>query len=212
MLEPVVSSAPGLLRSFADLKLENEHEFVQRDVLDLIRTIVSRVLCYAFSRLMLLLQEWRNGKDRIGAVKHWFDLILEAETVFADLLAAGSEYSLYASLRALQRKHETNPDFEYTLKGNAENSYCRSFITELFTEIYIPELEICREIFLEAVQKNKRELGGFDDSRFDAVKDRFYETPLEKMAPDCAGAVKKFPANLKKLADCFEHKMISTSK
>ena len=210
-LEPLMSAAPGLLRRFAALKLEKEHEFVKRDVFDLIRTVAARGLCYAFSRVILSLFEWRHGADARDEIGRWFELIREEETVFAGILAADREYSLYASLLDLQKKRKTNPKFEYTLKGNAENGYCRSFITELFTEIYIPELEICRDLFREAVKAGKRTMDGKADPRFAAVKDRFYDTPLKKIAPDTADAGKKLSANLKKLADLFES-MIPTSK
>ena len=54
-------------------------------------------------------------------------------------------------------------------------------------------------------------MDGRTDPRFTAVKDRFYETPLKKIAPDCAEGMKKLPANLKKLAAVFDS-MIPTSK
>ena len=210
LLEPLMSAAPGLLCRFAALKLEKEHEFVKRDVFDLIRTVSARGLCYAFSRLILAMFEWRHGAYNCNEIEHWFGLIREAEMLFAEILAANREYSLYASLLDLQKKQKTNPKFENTLKGNAENGYCRSFITELFTEIYIPELEFCRKLFQETVKAGKRTMDGKADPRFAAVKDRFYKTPLKKIAPDCATAMKKLPADLKKLAAVFES-MIPTS-
>ncbi len=211
LLEPLMPAAPGLLRRFAALKLEKEHEFVRRDVIDLIRTVAARGLCCAFSRLILAIFEWRHGRDNSDEVEHWFGLVREEETAVAGILAADREYSLYASLLDLQKKRKTNPRFENTLKGNAENSYCRSFIAELFTEIYIPELELGRTLFREAVKAGKRTMDGRADPRLAAIKDRFYGTPLKKMAPDSAAAMKKLPANLKKLAAGFES-MIPTSK
>ena len=204
MLAPIVPAAPGLLRRLAALKLEKEHEFVRRDVIDLIRTVVSRVLCHAFSQLSLALFDWRHGADKRKEIEARFDFVRNAESVFAEILAADSDYSLYASLQALRKKQKTNPNFEYTLKGNAENGYCRSFITELFAGIYIPELDVCREIFREAGADRKLDLKKNEDPRYLAVKDRFYRTPLKKMAPDRAQAAKNLSANLKKLAKSFE--------
>ena len=204
LLEPLMSAVPELLRRFAEIRPEKETDFVRRDIFDLIRTVAARGLCYAFSLLMLDLKEWRIGADDGSAAERRFGLILRLEKSFSDLLAANSEYSLYASLQELKAKERTNPDFENTLKGNAENFYCRSFITELFTGIYIPELELCRTIFAELRQGSKRVLNGTEDPRFGSIKDDFYKTPLRKIAPDETAAVKKFSANLKKLADCFE--------
>ena len=49
---------------------------------------------------------------------------------------------MYDALKLLQKKHETNPNFEKTLKGNGENSYCRSYISELFSGIYLKEMKV----------------------------------------------------------------------
>ena len=200
-LEPLISAAPELLRKFASIRLENEHEFVRRDIFDLIRTVSARGMCYASCRLILSIQDWRNGAENQEEVDRWFDLLLKSEKIFADILAANREYSLYASLLDLKAKQRTNPKFENTLKGNAENNYCRSYITELFTEVFIPELELCRDLFREECRN--KVMGSEQDPRFAAIKDRFYDTPLKKIAPDEASASKKLSANLKKLADLF---------
>ena len=210
-LEPLIPDVPGLLQQFASLKLEKEHEFVRRDVFDLFRTIGSRGLGYISCRLILSITAWRNGADNQTEIECWFDLLLKSERIFADILAANREYSLYGSLQELKAKQRTNPKFEYTLKGNAENYYCRSYITELFTEIYLPELEVCREIIREECRNGKRIPDQEREQRFAAIKDRFYDTPLRKIAPDEGVAAEKFSANLQKLAACFES-IIPTAK
>ena len=197
----VTPGAPELLRRFAALKLEREHEFVRRDVMDLCRTVVSRVLCQAFCDLALAIRKWREGADNAAAVDRLFARLEEQEKLFADILGADPEYSLYASLRELEAKQPTNPEFEYTLKGNAENSYCRSFIAELFPGVYIPELAVCREIFRAAAAAGNREPEFSADPRLDAVRDEFYATPLGKFAPDRAAAAKRLSADLERLAD-----------
>ena len=200
----VTANAPELLRRFAGLKLEREHEFVRRDVMDLGRTVISRALCYEFADLALAVQSWRNGADNAAAVDGLFAQALEQERLFADFLGCEREYSLYSSLLELRAKERTNPDFEYTLKGNAENRYCRSFITELFPGVYMPELAVCREVFREAAARGDRAPDFAGDPRLDAVRDKFYATPLKKLAPDCDAAAKKRSATLKKLADSIE--------
>ena len=203
LLAPLAAEAPGVLRAFAQVDVKAAHAFVRRDVFDLVRTVVSRALCHACAELMLALSAWRYGAENVPEIERRFELIREAEVLFADILAANDEYSLYASLQALRAKHETNPDFEPTLKGNAENDYCRTFVTELFTGVYIPELDLCREIFREAVRGGKRELVGLDDPRFAAIRDRFYAVPLKDLAPDEAEAGARFAAKLRQLADLF---------
>ena len=206
LLGPVQPALVDLLRSFAEIKLGKESEFVRRDIFDLIRCCGSRGLCFAFCRLVVAIHRWKDGQDNQAEVEERFADLRKAEELFAAVLGAWDEFSLYASLKDLQAKHRTNPKFEYTLKGNAENHYCRSFITELFTQIYIPELDVCREIWREVDRSGgKRTLDNRGtDPRLAAVKDKFYATPLKDIAPDAASAMKKLPANLKKLADQFE--------
>ena len=209
LLKNVMPAAVELLRDFAKLKLERENDFVRRDVSDLIRCCGSRGLCFLFSRLMIALSLWKRGAADQAEVEEAFETLRTGESLFAGILGAWEEYSLYAALQDLRKKHRTNPKFEYTLKGNAENFYCRSFITELFTQIYIPELDACREIWREADRQGKRDLEGcWPHPRIDAVKDKFYATPLNTVAPDAADAMKKLPANLKKLAALIERKTV----
>ena len=203
-LGDIVSKAPALLRKLAAWKLEKEHEFVRRDIFDLIRTIASRCLCYLSAQLILAIRAWKNGADNVEQVKSYFALLREAEVLFAKILGANEEYSLYASLLDLQSKQQTNPDFEFTLKGNSENNYCRSFITELFTEIYIPELDAARGIFMDMVKDGKWNDKAMEDARFGRVKDKFYDTPLVSIAPDSAKETADFVRNMKKLAACIE--------
>ena len=197
-LESCAAAAPKLLRDFARLRLDKAHEFVRRDVFDLLRAVGSRTLGWLFARLMLAL---RDRDD--AAAEARFAEVLEAEKIFAGILAADPESSLFVSLRELEAKHRTNPDFEFTLKGNAENGYCRSFITELFTGIYIPELEACRDIWRTA-RKRGAEAQFTGAPQLAAVADDFYATPLAKFSPDGAAAFESLPANLKKLADSVE--------
>ncbi|MBQ9337198.1 MAG: hypothetical protein IJS14_07885 [Lentisphaeria bacterium] len=204
-------AAPALLRRFAALKLEREHEFVRRDVLDLTRAIAGRLFTYAFTGLMVAVQKWHAGDAPASEVDGLFVRIAELERIVADILASSSEYSLYASLQELKAKQKTNPDFEFTLKGNAENNYCRSYITELFEGVYLPELEVCRKCFADVAKAGKREWKFADDPRLAKVRDKFYATPLRKLAPDCAAAAKRLPANLKKLADRIDA-LLSTLK
>ena len=200
----VAAAAPKLLRRFAALKPESASAFVRRDALDLVRTIASRALCRAFAELSVAVQKWRDGANNADGVDEMFAQLLEQERVFTDVLASDREYSLYASLLELRAKHRTNPGFEYTLKGNAENHYCRSFITELFAGVCMPELAVCRAVFREAAANGTRELDFVGDPRLAAVREKFYAVPLRELAPDCDAAAKRLSANLKKLADRIE--------
>ena len=211
-LKAMQAAGISLLRRFAEFDITKENTFIQRDIFDLIRTVGSRGLCFLFDCLVVAIQNWQTGKDNAGEVENCFNELRTGYVLFADILAGWDEFSLYASLCDLQQKHSTNPNFEYTLKGNSENGYCRSYITELFTQVYIPELDVSREIWREANQSGKRlwdEDKNWRDPRFAAVQDRFYETPLKDIAPNAAVAIKELPDNLKKLADLLERNAIN---
>ncbi len=212
-LKDVVAAAPELLRQFAAWKLDKVHPFIKRDILDLIRTVFARCLCYTFMKLALTVHAWRYKQEEFSNVEKMFDQVRELEVIFAELLATSDEYSLYASLKDLtsRKTHPCNKNFEFTLKGNAENSYCRSYITELFTQIYIPELDNCREMLRDMAKDGKWNSAYREDPRFKAASDQYYETPLASIAPDSAAAMKRYSANLKKFATRME-KIITKEK
>lgn len=60
------------------------------------------------------------------------DWIREALHPLGDIVKSSQEFSLCDSLDRLKEYAPVNPVFEHTLEGNAENSYCRTYIAELF--------------------------------------------------------------------------------
>ena len=104
---------------------------------------------------------------------------LELNRTLAGLLATHEDYSMWATLCRLRSVTDTNPDFETTLKRNAENNYCRSYIFENAQYLYVPEMEI----LFDEVKKAKN--GSPDREAISARaaenRRRYYEIPLEKM-------------------------------
>ena len=205
--EGKIPAAPEVFRMIAALNLNDLDDFIRRDIIDLARTTVSRVQSYGFARLALSMEEWRNGKCKAGTVLALLGSIGETVRLEADLLAAHEDYSLYDALKLLEKKHETNPDFEKTLKGNAENTYCRSYISELFSGIYQPEMKVYTEWVTaknNADDRSAWERPAEFDAQEKAIQDKFYETPLKKLAPDHAKAFRNLSATLEKLAGTTE--------
>ena len=205
--EGKIPAAPEVFRMIAALNLNDLDDFIRRDIIDLARTTVSRVQSYGFARLALSMEEWRNGKCEAGTVLALLGSIGETVRLEADLLAAHEDYSLYDALKLLEKKHETNPDFEKTLKGNAENTYCRSYISELFSGIYQPEMKVYTEWVTAKINADDRsawERPAEFDAQEKAIQDKFYETPLKKLAPDHAKAFRNLSATLEKLAETTE--------
>ncbi|MBO4526705.1 MAG: hypothetical protein J5743_03690, partial [Victivallales bacterium] len=114
------------------------------------------------------------------------------------------EFSLYASLQALRAKHETNPKFETTLKGNAENNYCRTQITELVSDIYIPVIDTYTDYFAKRFDSGNH--APFNDllqplkELAQPIVDAFYDKPLVDMQVDTKAAFEKLPQTISKMA------------
>ena len=72
---------------------------------------------------------FHSDKEKMAQIMDW---IREALHLLGDIVKSSQEFSLCDSLDRLKEYAPVNPVFEHTLKGNAENSYCRTYITELF--------------------------------------------------------------------------------
>ncbi len=206
-MAPVIGRAADCFRSLAALRTyENAPEEMDampyRDVIDLARTAALRVILYGTYRIQLALDAWRKHQaefpaEMIGALE---DVI----SGLADILDAHADYSLYDSLLALRAKGEVNPTFESTLKGNVENWYSRSFLSELFRACYIPEYQAIRESLTAQFHADDRSFSGKPESlngKLEAIKDAFYETPLQNYAPDHKAAQKKLNQVLLRMAE-----------
>ncbi len=207
LLKEEIPAAPEIFRMLAGVNRNNLDDFTRRDIIDLARCVVSRLQTYGFTSMALKMEKWRNGKCE---AKTLLDLLKANETLVqleADLLAAHEDYSMYDALKLMEQKHETNPDFEKTLKGNAENGYCRSYASEMFAGVYLPEMKVYAKWVAEKVRKNDRSVWT-RPAEFDAaekkIQDQFYATPLKQLAPDHAKAFKNLGVTLKKLADIAE--------
>ena len=99
--------------------------------------------------------------------------------------------------------------FERTLKGNAENTCCRSFISELFSNVYLPEFDlVCAKLFrrLKSCRGDRSLVMSVSDMEMltRPVRDAFYAEPLKKMAPDEKKALRGLSGTLKQFADLLE--------
>ncbi len=206
-LQDVIHRAPEVFRMLIPVVSKEMDDFTHRDVMDLARTGISRLQTYGFSKFLLLFEEWRNEQAEAEEVLRLLDSLRRCVELEAALLAAHTDYSLYDSLKLLERKHETNPNFEVTLKGNAEHWYCRSYISELFAGVYLPELQGYSEWIKAKLLTNDRSPLSKERAIVDLsndVQNQFYETPLSELAPDHENALKQLPSTLEKLAQIAE--------
>ena len=137
-LEPQMKTVPPLCRTLAELPFGTGDAFVDRDVIDLARTVAGRVFSYALYRFTAAQDDWLRGKTDAAAVKAAGERCTSILTALRDILALHDDYSMNASMAKLQAVHAVNPCFEQALKGNAENGYCRTYIYELFNDYYLP--------------------------------------------------------------------------
>ena len=200
-LRPRLEPAPGVLERLAAMAPKRQsNPLWRRDALDMARTIASRALLAALARGTLDMEAWRTGEADAARIHKMAELSKGLMDSLGDVLAQSPDFSMYASLKRFERakplggvEAKVNPHSEQTLKSNAENNYCRSHHYELVRHVYRPELDAYWDWVLERIasgDKTPWRRPGELSKRGKAIKDRFYATPLAKMAP---GADAKAP-------------------
>ena len=212
---PLLPNAVEVFEDLAKLDFAALDDFTRRDYLDLARTDAARMLEYGLALVGSLLDAWTRGDGApyfgfydtavtADDLREALDDMRRLGRLFSDLLEASGEFSLAVSLDALKRKHETNPGFEATLKGNAENLYCRSHIYELARYVYEPGFDSLGRYFEARLAADDHRpwfgLDGEVEALKEPVRDRFYEKPLSEMAPDLAKGQSKLPGTLRAIA------------
>jgi hypothetical protein len=97
--------------------------------------------------------------------------------IMGDLLETLPEFSMNVTLEKMQKQGKLNSHAELTLKGNAENSYCRSYIFELYRGIYEPEIRCVRK-HLEQLAAGEYPDKDYLLEQFALIQNAFYDTPL----------------------------------
>lgn len=150
-------------------------EFVLRDLIDLVRSalmcLITRELCLLTMKITSRTPEKPDGT-----------LLSRLITAMGDLLAVSPEFSLNATLERAGQTGRLNSHAELTLKGNAENDYCRSYIYELYRAVYEPEAACLRD-HLAGLDSGVFPDAAFLSEQSERIRDRFYETPLSHWRP-----------------------------
>ena len=205
-IKPHLATCGDLLERLA--KVELNGELVVRDVIDIARMVASRACDCACTMFKLSMEAWRCGNAEPSTPTALAAKVVELLQIMLDILSASDEFSLNASLKALQSKHETNPNFEFTLKGNAENGYCRTQAVELVSDIYIPEFRAFADCLLKRISANDTTpFNNLEQTLRDihaSVSDAFYNKPLAEMKPDRKAAFAKLPQTIRHLAKTIE--------
>ena len=207
-LEPQMKALPDLCSKLAGLPYGTGDAFVDRDAIDLARTVAGRVFSVALYRYAAAQGDWLAGQADAAAVKAAGERCTAILTALRDILSLHDDYSMNVSMAKLQATHPVNPCFEQALKGNAENGYCRTYIYELFNDYYLPQLAFYTGWVdarlasgdTKTIMKPAKALP------MQAVVDGFYAKPLAEMAPSAAHTRQAFAAAIRELTDRIEGK------
>lgn len=213
-LAPSLHAAPTVLTQLAGLAPAGyENELWRRDAIDIARTIINRALKASLLRGSMAMEAWRTGHGDASAVRSMETVSKGLLQQLSDVLELSDDFSLYATVGRLQRAGELggvapnlNPHTELTLKGNAENSYCRAHQYELARYVYQPELDEhwkWVESRLQAKEKKPWARPASFTAAKKAIQDRFYDTPLAKMAPTRARSAASLSETLAATAKLF---------
>lgn len=185
--------ATNLLKMLKDIKTDDE--MTVRDLYDIARTIIGRYLNAAI--LSAELHFARSENEKLEAT---LDAGVSLMGAFADLLSSHKDYSLYETLKYTQSVTETNPNFEETLKRNASDGYCRSYIYENAEYLYLPEMKL---LYNEVRSSVKSGLPVNRDRITEGAKEikaSFISVPLAEMKK----TGKAFDTALSDAASCIE--------
>lgn len=167
--------AANILRRLA--RVTDADELTERDLYDIARTVIGRYLNAAIVRVQYF---FLAGKP-IGEIEPTMVLAEALLEALAKLLGSHKDYSLLATLEGMKAVAPINPHSERTLKENAGNHYCRSYITENVRYLYIPEMKLLFDEVKSAVGEARE----IDKERISpdlaAIKKRYFEIPLAEM-------------------------------
>jgi len=192
-----------MLSAVAAAGVEGEFEF--RDLIDLARVSAARLHLAVLTRMTLMCEAWRDGAENQETITALLELSERALTLLSSIVGTHEDFSLRHSLDELEKNPLCNPEFEPTLKGNAENNYCRSWhIYELDSSLLLPEFRVFASWIkakLAAVDRSPWRKPVAFEAEYIRIADAFYAVPLRKLAPDRERLRSELPQNLETLAE-----------
>lgn len=157
-----------------------EDEMLKRDCFDILKTVVGRYAHY----LLVVAKRYYAKRDRKDNTAKLFALLDDVKAligVLGDILGCYPEYTLNDSLRRLNEVHKVPDGFDRVLKENAYNGYCRSYVYELFRDLYLKEYDMFLDNLHASIASGEKIT--VDMKKEKAIFDGFLEKPLADMAP-----------------------------
>lgn len=177
-IEKCRRGAVHVLRSLA--KIPHTDEMTRRDLYDMARTVIGKYINGAILKAEVRYLE-NAPLDALEFTMKLGEALMES---MAELLGSHDDYSLLSTLERMQKVEEVSPNFEMTLKNNAESAYCRAYIYENAEYLYLPEMkllfgEVKRAVMQSsAIDTNAVALGSTE------IRERYFSTPLSSMKKD----------------------------
>jgi hypothetical protein len=183
---PELEKAPKFLSKLASVNFSENNEFLCRDIMDIGKAVIERFLFFGVISLELEMEKWRKSKSSPEKIMRLGEACYDMMENLGEFIGLHHDHSLYKSLEKLGEKHKLNPIFENTLKGNAENFYCRTSIYELFKDVYLKEMRVYLKWMFDKIEsgdKNELEKPEYFEIEQEKIRDEFYKKPLTEMAP-----------------------------
>ncbi len=221
---PHTETAATLLETLVSLDPVTGSEFQRRDTIDLARMVFSRFMSLAIGQFRLMFEDWRDSAESTffdqsfssGDLLCYLADIRAFAKLFSDLLESSGDFSLGVALQELHKRQSTNPDFEKTLKNNANNGYCRSHVYELARYCYEPEFAATTHILETRIRANDRSKWVFSHEQLQEIgapiTQAFHAKPLAEMAPDIATAIVRLPHTLNEMATLIRRLFLNSAE
>lgn len=170
MVTPMLQQIVAVLKQLTDADFSNA--FILRDTVDITKTVLSRFMNYIIAKAIMNIE----NKELIANCKtHYLTLM----NVMADVLCQNEDFSIYRTLRSIEKVAPVNPNFEATLKRNINNSYCSQAAYELVTQRFLAEGSLAFDWLLSA---DKDSVPNFSE-QMKEITNHFMDMPLEEMQP-----------------------------
>ena len=177
---PLLKDAARILLQLS--KISTDDEMTIRDLYDIARTIIGRYINASILQAEFLYATEAPITELTDAMRIGEELTKALE----DLLGSHKDYSLLDSLERLRKVTETNPNFEETLKNNAECRYCRAYIYENTAYLYLPEMKLLFSEVEKAAEHNAPINREALDEGAAKIREEYFNTPLAAMKKDPA--------------------------
>ena len=168
------AAAIQILSMLTEIPLDDEK--TRRDAFDVVRTVIGR-----FINAAILRAEISFAKKDAEGVEKASQIAVSLIQALGLLLGGHEDYSLLASLERLRTETEVNPNFERTLKNNAEHEYNRAHIYENAVYLYLPEAKLWLGAATEAAKAGVPLDKNVLKAEMERIRAVYFDTPLKEM-------------------------------